>query len=222
MLIDLERNDLGRVCPAACVDERWWWRAMPTSPHRFQLARGTAPRRGAGEVLAAFPGRHHSPLPEGALHADHRRTPKARAVGRTPARSAISTQWRHGPQHPDPQRLAVGHRSQLRAGAGSWRLVAASELDETRAKARGCCGTGQRMSARVLREGRVRRGWPEDRGLATATGVRDLLVPRGEPVWWAEHWQRAAARGARARAAIAGRGEVGTVRRPDRGRNARC
>jgi 4-amino-4-deoxychorismate lyase len=48
------------------------------------------------------------------------------------------------------------------------------------------------MSARVLREGRVRL-WvePEDRGLAYGDGVFEtLLVHRGEPVWWQEHWQR--------------------------------
>jgi 4-amino-4-deoxychorismate lyase len=48
------------------------------------------------------------------------------------------------------------------------------------------------MSARVLREGRVRL-WlePEDRGLAYGDGVFEtLLVHRGQPVWWQEHWQR--------------------------------
>jgi 4-amino-4-deoxychorismate lyase len=48
------------------------------------------------------------------------------------------------------------------------------------------------MSARVLREGRVRL-WlePEDRGLAYGDGVFEtLLVHRGQPVWWDEHWQR--------------------------------
>lgn len=48
------------------------------------------------------------------------------------------------------------------------------------------------MNARVLREGRVRL-WvePEDRGLAYGDGVFEtLLVHRGEPVWWQEHWQR--------------------------------
>jgi 4-amino-4-deoxychorismate lyase len=48
------------------------------------------------------------------------------------------------------------------------------------------------MSARVLREGRVRL-WldPEDRGLAYGDGLFEtMLVHRGEPVWWQEHWQR--------------------------------
>jgi 4-amino-4-deoxychorismate lyase len=48
------------------------------------------------------------------------------------------------------------------------------------------------MNSRVLREGRVRL-WlePEDRGLAYGDGVFEtLLVHRGEPVWWQEHWQR--------------------------------
>jgi 4-amino-4-deoxychorismate lyase len=48
------------------------------------------------------------------------------------------------------------------------------------------------VNARVLREGRVRL-WvePEDRGLAYGDGVFEtLLVHRGEPVWWREHWQR--------------------------------
>jgi 4-amino-4-deoxychorismate lyase len=48
------------------------------------------------------------------------------------------------------------------------------------------------MSARVLREGRVRL-WlePEDRGLAYGDGVFEtMLVHRGQPVWWDEHWQR--------------------------------
>ncbi len=48
------------------------------------------------------------------------------------------------------------------------------------------------MSARVLRDGLVRAGLdPEDRGLAYGDGVFEtLLVHRGEPVWWREHWQR--------------------------------
>lgn len=48
------------------------------------------------------------------------------------------------------------------------------------------------MSAKVLREGRVRL-WvePNDRGLAYGDGVFEtLLVHRGAPVMWAEHWQR--------------------------------
>jgi len=48
------------------------------------------------------------------------------------------------------------------------------------------------LSARVLREGRARL-WlePEDRGLAYGDGVFEtLLVHRGQPVWWQEHWQR--------------------------------
>ena len=48
------------------------------------------------------------------------------------------------------------------------------------------------MSARVLREGRV-LAWvePDDRGLAYGDGVFEtLLVHRGEPVWWREHWRR--------------------------------
>ncbi len=48
------------------------------------------------------------------------------------------------------------------------------------------------MSFRVLREGRVRL-WlePEDRGLAYGDGVFEtMLVHRGEPVWWSEHWSR--------------------------------
>ena len=48
------------------------------------------------------------------------------------------------------------------------------------------------MSTRVLREGRV-LAWvePDDRGLAYGDGLFEtLLVHRGEPVWWREHWQR--------------------------------
>jgi len=48
------------------------------------------------------------------------------------------------------------------------------------------------MTSRVLREGKVRL-WlePEDRGLAYGDGVFEtMLVHRGEPVWWHEHWQR--------------------------------
>ncbi|MFA6985030.1 MAG: aminodeoxychorismate lyase [Arenimonas sp.] len=48
------------------------------------------------------------------------------------------------------------------------------------------------MTAKVLRNGRVRL-WlePEDRGLAYGDGVFEtLLVHRGQPVWWSEHWHR--------------------------------
>jgi 4-amino-4-deoxychorismate lyase len=50
------------------------------------------------------------------------------------------------------------------------------------------------VSAKVLREGRVRL-WldPEDRGLAYGDGLFEtLLVHRGAPVMWREHWQRLA------------------------------
>lgn len=48
------------------------------------------------------------------------------------------------------------------------------------------------MSVKVLREGRVRL-WldPADRGLAYGDGLFEtLLVHRGAPVMWGEHWQR--------------------------------
>jgi len=48
------------------------------------------------------------------------------------------------------------------------------------------------MNAKVLRDGRTRL-WlePDDRGLAYGDGVFEtLLVHRGQPVWWSEHWDR--------------------------------
>jgi hypothetical protein len=64
----------------------------PCAPHRLQRARRVATRSDPGPGdRRGVPGRHHHRLPEGALHADHRRAGTDRTRSPTPARSATST-----------------------------------------------------------------------------------------------------------------------------------
>ena len=95
MLIDLERNDLGRVCTPGSVevDELMTVESYAHVHHIVSNVRGRLRADATpGEVIrAVFPGRHDHRLPEGALHADHRRAGRRRAAAPTPARSAGST-----------------------------------------------------------------------------------------------------------------------------------
>ena len=95
MLIDLERNDLGRVCTPGSVevDELMTVESYAHVHHIVSNVRGRLRDDATpGDVIrAVFPGRHDHRLPEGALHADHRRTGRRRAAAPTPARSAGST-----------------------------------------------------------------------------------------------------------------------------------
>ena len=78
-------------------------RARP--PHRQQRARSPARRRDAGRGdPRGVPRRHHHRLPEGALHADHRRAGR-RGPRRLHRRDGLAQPRRRPrPQHPDPQR----------------------------------------------------------------------------------------------------------------------
>ena len=90
MLIDLERNDLGRVCEAGSVrvDELMSIESYTHVHHIVSNVSGvlraevTPDRRAARGV----PGRHHHRRAQVPLHADHRRArgPRARRLHRLP------------------------------------------------------------------------------------------------------------------------------------------
>ena len=155
--------------------------------HIVSNVRGTlradaiAGRRAARVV----PGRHDHRVPEGPLHADHRRRSKARDAAPTPARSG----WLGTDGDADFNILIRtltmrGDHIELRAGAG---IVADSiperELEETRAKARGllrafethmsdALGTLDRWTSR-------RSTVPaDDRGLQYGDGLFETILVR--------------------------------------------
>jgi anthranilate synthase component 1 len=142
MLIDLERNDLGRVCVPGSVrvDEMMVVESYAHVHHIVSNVRGELrPGVGPGEVLAAvFPG--------GTITG----CPKVRCMqiiaelegeGRGPYTGALGYLGRDGDMDLNiliRSAWLAGNEAQLRAGAGLVvDSVAASELEETRAKARG-------------------------------------------------------------------------------------
>ena len=165
MLIDLERNDLGRVCTPGSVevDELMTVESYAHVHHIVSNVRGRLRADATpGEVIrAVFPG--------GTITG----CPKVRCMqiiaelegeGRGAYTGAIrlaQPRRRPRPQHPDPQRRSR-RRDTLRFRTGAGIVVDSDpqrELDETRAKARGmlrALGVGG-MSARDLRRRRARR-----------------------------------------------------------------
>ncbi len=161
MLIDLERNDLGRICRPGSVrvDEMMTVESYTHVHHivsnvRGELRDGVTP----GQVIAAvFPG--------GTITG----CPKVRCMqiiaelegeGRGPYTGALGYLNRDGDMDLNiliRSAWMAGTQVQLRAGAGMVvDSVAEAELEETRAKARGLLArAGVGMTARVLRDGRV-------------------------------------------------------------------
>lgn len=142
MLIDLERNDLGRVCVPGSVrvDEMMVVESYAHVHHIVSNVRGELRAGvGPGEVLAAvFPG--------GTITG----CPKVRCMqiiaelegeGRGPYTGALGYLGRDGDMDLNiliRSAWLAGREAQLRAGAGLVvDSIAASELEETRAKARG-------------------------------------------------------------------------------------
>ncbi len=107
MLIDLERNDLGRICAGGSVrvDE---YMAVESYAHVHHIVSNVSGllREGVTPIQShprAVSRRHHHGLPEGALHGDHRRA-RGRP-GAEPIPGAIGYLNRDGScdlQHPDP------------------------------------------------------------------------------------------------------------------------
>ena len=143
MLIDLERNDLGRLCEAGSVsvDE---FMAVESYAHVHHIVSNVS-GRAAGRCRAgrrdpcAVSGRDDHRLPQGALHAADRR-PRGRGPRRVYGRHGLPRATTASLDLNILIRTMTVHDGEieLRAGAG---IVADSdpvrELDETRAKARG-------------------------------------------------------------------------------------
>jgi len=141
MLIDLERNDLGRVCEPGTVrvDEFMTIESYTHVHHIVSNVSGEL--KGESRhwcVTRGVSGRHHHRLPQIPLHADHRgaRRGRARCVHRLTrlphARRPPRSQHPHS--HHEPRRAApyVSGRAGIVADSDPER-----ELEETRAKARG-------------------------------------------------------------------------------------
>ena len=143
MIVDLERNDLGRVCEIGSVrvPELCAPRSFSDVHHLVSSVRGRLrdPARLAGAARGDLPGRLDHGRAEAARDADHRR---ARALPRatsTPARSA-AIDAAGGVELSIAIRTAVAARGELQLHLGGG-IVADSdperELAETRDKGRG-------------------------------------------------------------------------------------
>ena len=185
MLIDLERNDLGRVCVPGSVevDELMTVESYAHVHHIVSNVRGRLRADATpGEVIrAVFPG--------GTITG----CPKVRCMqiiaeleGAGPRRlhrrdRLAEPRRRPRPQHPDPQRRAGGRRRCASAPApASWSTpMPQRELDETRAKARGllrALGAANERRAIVRRRRARRRRCPaDDRGLAYGDGLFETM-----------------------------------------------
>ena len=144
MLIDLERNDLGRVCEAGHGARRGAdvHRVLrPRAPHRLQRDRDAAPGRDADRGSArGVSRRHHHRLPEVPLHADHRRAGRRGARRLHRLARAPQPRRRHGFQHPHPHHDARRTRSSSCAPApASWRTPIRSASSRRRAPRRAAC-----------------------------------------------------------------------------------
>ncbi len=143
MLIDLERNDLGRICVPGTVkvDELMAVESLrPRAPHRLQCTRAPARRRDARRSDCA-PRSRAAPSPAAPRCAAWKSSPTLEDSPRGAYTGALGYLDRNGELDLNIliRTLTVtGNEVSLRAGAGIVAdSVAAGELDETRAKARG-------------------------------------------------------------------------------------
>ena len=94
MLVDLGRNDLGRVCARARSRSTSSWRSSYYSHvmHIVSSVTGTLARgrRRVRRARGDVPRRHGERRPQGARHGDHRRARDRARAARTPAPSATS------------------------------------------------------------------------------------------------------------------------------------
>ena len=140
MIVDLERNDLGRICRTGSVQVRELARriALPTVHHLVSSITARCARRCLARAAARdVPGRLDHRRPEAARDGDHRGA-RARAARRLHGCDRLLRRGRrHRPLDRDPQRGAAGGLLSLHVGGG---IVADSdpeaELAETWDKAR--------------------------------------------------------------------------------------
>ncbi len=204
MLIDLERNDLGRICDAGSIVEVRDFMTVETYAHVHHLVSEVAgtlrPDVTPIEVLrAVFPGGTITGCPKVRCMQLIAAIEAAAGVARIPARSDMHrSRWLRADFNILIRTLTrVADRLTLRAGAG---IVADSvpdrELEETRAKARGvlaALGVGRRRSERLLdRRASRRTSVPvDDRGLLYGDGLFETIAcADGAPRFLDLHLQR--------------------------------
>src|SRR5690606_2725116 len=112
--------------------------------------------------------------------------------------------WRHGPQHPDPERgtgrrpVALphrrGHRRRLRPASRTRRNPRQGLRHAAGAGSGGVSGTVRLFRGSTPVEGLQ----PDDRGFRYGEGVFETMrAHRGAVPWWPAHWQRLARGAAR-------------------------
>ena len=121
MLIDLERNDLGRVCVGGTVrvDE---YMALETYAHVHHIVSNVSGRlrddlSPIQAIRALFPGGHDHRMPQGALHGDHRGAGGRRAGRLHGLARILEPRRQRRSQHFDSHAHGA-HRRAGRAGAG--------------------------------------------------------------------------------------------------------